>query len=81
MSELDECGATVSQCAAGDCKVAAAFTLGECTAVVRARSRGSEVVQTYSAVAGTLPEAEERAVGECIDANAKACPLVFNNCM
>lgn len=42
---------------------------------------GAVTLQTYSAVAGTLPEAEEKAVGECIDADAKACPLVFNNCM
>ncbi|CAM0125251.1 hypothetical protein SMJ63A_70088 [Stenotrophomonas geniculata] len=38
--------------------------------------------QEISGVRGrTLPEAEEKAVGECIDADAKACPLAFNNCM
>jgi hypothetical protein len=37
----------VSQCGAGDCKVVAAFTLGQCAAVVRARSRGSDVADLF----------------------------------
>ncbi|MBM9915351.1 MULTISPECIES: DUF4189 domain-containing protein [Stenotrophomonas] len=81
LNERDARDTAVSQCRAGDCKVVAAFTLGQCAAVVRARSRGGDSVQTYSGVAKTLPEAEEKAVGACIDADAKACPLVFNNCM
>ncbi|AUI08116.1 MULTISPECIES: DUF4189 domain-containing protein [Stenotrophomonas] len=80
LNERDARDTAVSQCGAGDCKVVAAVTLGQCAAVVRARSSGSDVEQTYSAVAGTLPEAEEKAVGECIDADAKACSLLLNNC-
>jgi len=59
----------------------AAFTLGQCAAVVRSRGKGGEVVQTFAGVAKTLPEAEEAAVSDCVDSGARYCPLVFNNCM
>nr|KAJ9633162.1 hypothetical protein H2204_007308 [Knufia peltigerae] len=60
LREHDARDAGVSQCTAGDCKVVAAFTLGRCVVVVRARSRSSDGVHAYSAVVRTLPEAEER---------------------
>ncbi|HEO8481875.1 DUF4189 domain-containing protein [Stenotrophomonas maltophilia] len=40
LNDRDARDAAASQCGAGDCKVVAAFTLGQCAAVVRARSRG-----------------------------------------
>ncbi|HEL5401490.1 TPA: DUF4189 domain-containing protein [Stenotrophomonas maltophilia] len=45
LNERDARDTAVSQCGAGDCKVVAAFTLGQCAAVVRARSRGRDVEQ------------------------------------
>jgi len=81
VNERDARDTAVKQCNASDCKVAAAFTLGQCAAVVRSRGKDSEVVQTFAAVAKKLPEAEEAAVGDCVDSGARYCPLVFNNCM
>lgn len=81
VNERDARDTAVNQCRSHDCKVVAAFTLGQCAAVVRSRRLGSDVVQTFAAVAKTLPEAEEKAVGACIDTDARTCPLVFNNCM
>ncbi|HDS1037427.1 TPA: DUF4189 domain-containing protein [Stenotrophomonas maltophilia] len=81
VNERDARDTAAKQCGSGDCKVVAAFTLGQCAAVVRSRGKGSEVVQTFAGVARTLPEAEEAAVSDCVDSGARYCPLVFNNCM
>lgn len=80
VNERDARDTAMKKCGSADCKVVAAFTMGQCAAVVRfGRDDGPR--STYGAVAKKADEAVDVVVGQCLDADLPTCPIAFKNCM
>ncbi|MGH8039932.1 MAG: DUF4189 domain-containing protein [Stenotrophomonas sp.] len=80
LNQQDASDTALSKCGGGDCKVLVAVPHGECAVAIRVNLPNDRVA-SFGGRGATLDAAEEAALTDCIGSGAKACPIVFNECM